>query len=83
MNSKLKIAILVKNKELSAMWVPVYCEPHLLPVLEGILHPETIPQECREIVPENPQDLLQMILGSLRVNWEDIPHPGVVDLLRS
>lgn len=76
MNSDLKIAVAVKNKELAVMWVPAHCEPDLLPVLEGILHPETISEKCRELVPENAEDLLQLILASLHISWEDIPDPG-------
>jgi hypothetical protein len=80
---ELKIAIVVENKGPRVMWAPVHCESHLLPLLEGVLHPETVPQECREIIPENAQDLLRLILASLRINWEDIPDPGAADLLRS
>jgi hypothetical protein len=72
-----KVAVFYgKLPERTFSWVPLHVEPDLLVVLNGALHPETIPPGCEDLVPKNAEELLRLVLHSIHINWEDIPDPG-------
>jgi len=84
-DSELKIAVFSDRKgpKRGFVWVPVHCEPELLPTLDAVLHPETLDAGLEHLLPKNARDLLALILGEISINWEDIPDPGSTSTRRN